>query len=47
MSSMKDSDEAGNKDESLGNGLQFEIWCSGKTLLSIYYLSKHLKEMRE
>lgn len=44
---MLDSDVVGKKDEGLWDGLQFEIWCSGKTLLSIYYLSKHLKEMRE
>ena len=47
MSSMIDSDEVQKKDECLWDGLQFEIWCAGKIFLSIYYLSKHLKEMRK
>lgn len=46
MSSMIDSDEVGKKNDGLWDVLQFEIWCLGKTLLNIFYLSKHLRGMR-
>ena len=47
MSSVISSDETGNKDDGFGDGLQFKIGYSGETLLRIYYLCKHLKEMRD